>query len=536
MCARGAKGGLTRRDFIHRTAAASAALALEGTLHSAAAAKETAGEVPLRPRNVLFLMTDEHNVRCLSGMGHRHALTPNLDRLADNGVFFENALCAYPVCTASRGTIHTGMWPHTNGVHLNVDPDPHPTDGLAADTTLMATVFHDHGYKCYHHGKWHLGDVKRHSCYNWKTPFGSFPREDYLPALREYRRTHSVPKEMPEGARNVWGWPLYETPRMRKFHEEHPKLPYAAGRWELPLEISETAFITDQALKSMDESVDQSFMITWSDPGPHGPHTIQDPYYSRTDPADIDYPANLARPDYYRNDPSCQSYDYMGEEGVREYLRCYFGKIMRIDDQIGRLIERLEQTGRLEDTLIVFMADHGDMCGAHQTAGGKAIWCFYDEIVRVPFLMHWPRGIKGGRRVKTMASGVDLMPTILDYAGLHIPAQCQGESLRRFIEGEEDTDRLGFCEATHPHAAVVRRMISTHEWKLWIYYGGPLSQEVFRELRPTVLYHLTEDPGEEHNLADEPAYAKVRKELLGELVAWMRRTEDPWLERLPKLI
>lgn len=533
-----ANRSFSRRGFLQRAAGASAALALPRGASASPDDAVESGDAPVRPRNVLIFMVDEHNADYLSHMGHRHALTPNLDALANNGVFFENALCAYPVCTASRGAMHTGMWPHTSGMHLNVNPDPCPdlSRGLHPDTTLLGTVFHEHGYRAYHHGKWHMGDVKRHACYNWNPNLGSFAKENLAPAITEYHRTHGKPEKMPEGAREMWGFPFYEIPVMRKFIEEHPGLPYAAGRLEIPENLTWTGFITDQTLDTLDRVGDRPFMLTWSDPGPHGPHTLTEPYYSRIDPAEIDYPANLTRPEVYKNDPSCRSYDYMGEEGVREYLRCYSGRIQRIDRHIGRVIERLKEKGEFEDTLIVFIADHGDMCGSHRTAGGKAIWSFYDEIVRVPFFMHWPRGIQAGRRVKTFVNGTDLMPTLLDYAGLPVPEQCQGISLRRFIEGEEDLDRRGFCEATHPTAAAVRRMIATHDFRLWLYYAGPLSQNTFTEFRPTCLYRTSEDPGEEHNLAEDPAYAGVRRNLTAELLDWMRETGDPWLERLPKLV
>jgi arylsulfatase A-like enzyme len=225
----------------------------------------------------------------------------------------------------------------------------------------------------------------------------------------------------------------------------------------------------------------------------------------------------------------------MGEEGVREYLRCYYALIQKIDDQIGRILKRLQERGELDDTLIVFTADHGDMGGAHRAAGGKAIWAFYDEIVRVPLVMFWPRGIRGGRRVKTLVGNVDIMPTVLDYAGLPLPKQCQGESLRRFIDGQEDLGRPAFCEATHPQAVAVRRMIQTREWKLWFHYQGAPQRIPLPEVRPMALYHVSVDPGEEHNLAADPRYADVRRQLVERLVRWMKATHDPWLKYLPPL-
>jgi arylsulfatase A-like enzyme len=506
---------------------------------SVAWAAETArpsaeGPSPRRPKNVLLLMTDEYRAGCFSLLGHPLVRTPNLDRLAKGGAVFDHALCAYPVCTPSRGALHSGTWPHTSGVNLNVgQPDPNPAAGLPADAVLLATVFHDAGYKSYHHGKWHLGNVKRHACYNWNASLGCFPRDDYIPALARYSRAHPVPSGLPAGLNSYWGWPVFETPTMRQFHEQHPGLPYMTGRWTLPLEMDPTTFITDQALTDIDQSGGAPLMITWSDFGPHGPHLVEDPYYSRINPADIVLPKNADRPECLAQDPSCQAYDLMGEDGVREYLRCYYALIMKIDDQIGRILKRLEERGELNDTLIVFTADHGDMGGAHRAAGGKAIWAFYDETVRIPLLMFWPRGIPAGRRVQTLAGNIDVMPTLLDYAGLPIPKQCQGESLRRFIEGPEDLARPGFCEATHPQAVAVRRMIQTQEWKLWFHFQGPPQHVPLPESRPMALYHLSDDPGEEHNLAADPKYAGTRRQLLDRLVGWMKTTHDPWLKYLP---
>jgi arylsulfatase A-like enzyme len=501
----------------------------------ARAADPAATPAPPRPKNVLLIMCDEYHAQAFSFLGHPSVRTPNLDRLAGGGAVFENAVCAYPVCSASRGALHTGRWPHATGVHLNVDPDPNPDPsvGLRADATLMASGFHDHDYQTYHHGKWHIGDVTRHACYNWNPQAKSFPRGDYLPALARYSRTHRLPAGLPADLHTYWGWPVFETPRMRTFHELHPTLPYMAGRWTLPSEMDPTTFITNQALADIEACGGKPWMITWSEPGPHGPHLVQDPYYSRVDPARIVLPANTARPACLAGDPSCQAYDLMGEEGVREYLRCYTALIMKIDDQIGRILEKLRQTNELDDTLIVFTADHGDMCGSHQAAGGKAVWAFYDEIVRVPLLMHWPKGIRGGRRVKTLVNNVDLMPTLLDYAGLPVPEHCQGRSLRPLIDGAEDLARPAFCEATHPTAVAVRRMIRTQEWKLWIHDQGLPPQRPLPEARPMALYHLAEDPGEERNLAADARYAGVRRQLLDRLVEWMKATQDPWLDYVP---
>lgn len=497
-----------------------------------------------RPKNILFLMADEYNVRYLSANGHPQALTPNLDRLIREGVYFDNALCSFPVCTPSRGSLHTGMWPHTHGQELNVNAAKSNgtaapggiRGGLTADTRVLATSFYENGFACYHRGKWHLGEETRHACYNWN-PRAEASDTSQGEYLVKWKKTHPVPKDLPNGSwTEAGGWPVYAIPGMEKF--KACKLPYVAGRTSLPLAEDPTVYYTDRALEDLKERGNRPFMLTWSDPRPHGPHVIPEPYYSVVNPDTLPMPINLYRPDYCAKDPSCQSYDklmeFMGEAGVREYLRCYTGLVRKMDDQIGRLIQALEQSGELDDTLIVFTADHGDMSGSHRTGGGKAIWEFYDEIAKVPLIMFWPKGIPANRRIKTMAEGVDVMPTILDYAGLPVPAQCQGRSLRPYIEGAEDLNRPAFCEATNPEANVVRRMIRTQKWALWFYCQGKTGQ-VFKEIRPVELYNMINDPGQEHNLADDPAFADIKRKLLNNILDWMERTGDPWLKNMPFL-
>ncbi|MCF7816670.1 MAG: sulfatase-like hydrolase/transferase [Kiritimatiellales bacterium] len=528
---------MERRAFFSQGSCCIGATALVG-LRSASL---FADERKRRPKNVLFLMADEYNVRYLSANGHPQALTPNLDRLIREGAYFENALCSYPVCTPSRGTLHTGMWPHTHGQELNVNEakaeDAAPgtsRGGLTAETRLLATSFHENGFACYHRGKWHLGAETRHACYNWN-PRAEASDTSQRAFLAQWKKSHPVPADLPEGSWNeAGGWPVYAIPGMEKFKET--KLPYIAGRCSLPLAQDPTVYYADRALEDLKERGGNPFMLTWSDPRPHGPHTIPDPYYDAVNPDTLPVPDNLHRPDYCAQDPSCQSYDklmeFMGEAGVREYLRCYTGLVRKMDDQIGRLIQSLEQSGELEDTLIVFTADHGDMGGSHRTGGGKAIWEFYDEIVKVPLIMFWPKGIPAGRRIKTMAEGVDVMPTILDYAGLPVSAQCQGRSLRPYVEGAEDLDRPAFCEATNPEANLVRRLIRTQEWGLWFYCQGKPGQ-TFKEIRPVELYDMVNDPGQEHNLAGDPKHADVKKKMIKGILDWMERTGDPWLENMP---
>lgn len=491
----------------------------------------------LKPRNVLILMTDQQHPGALSCLGHPHIKTPNIDRLAEEGVLFENACCAAPVCTASRCGLHTGQYPHLKGPNLNCGaPETDPATGVQPDTPLLATYFHENGYRTCHHGKWHLGDIKRHSAWNWNSR-----AENYFIAYDKFLSKCEKKWEVtaPEGDAELFGWPLYMTDACKKAYHNaeelikgHPAPTFMCiGRTSLPLEYDRTTFATDCLLDDFNKYGRDPFMMVWSVVPPHAEWLVQDPYYSMVDINKLELPTNMTRPKHYEQSFACKLFDLLGEEGVREYLRCYYAQVMQVDDQVGRIIDKLEHMGQLDDTLIVFTSDHGDMNGSHK-AVGKGFQAYYDEIVKVPLIIRWPKGIKPGRKVKTIVNNVDVMPTLLDYAGLEIPSDCHGQSLRSFIDGKEDMQRAGYCERTHPELEIAERMIRTHQWKLSFSYWTKTGTE----FRPPELYDLSADPTEQTNIASDSKYEPVKQKLLKRLTGWMEDTNDPWLKRLPKLV
>ncbi len=537
--------GITRREFLQATGGISAGILLSGP---AAAAAVGTGAPKERPRNVLMLMTDQHHPDVLSFLGHPHVKTPNLDRLAREGVYFDNACPAYPFCTPARAAIVTGRWPHVMGPHVNVSTrDRDPKKGLQPNEIMTESILSNRGLKAFQHGKWHLGGLKRHRCYNWKKDIYEYYAE-YDRMIKEYNRTHKI--DAPKGQEELYGWPLYMTEACARGHKAYRaemirrakakgkkasgQRTSLIGREALPLKLDKTVWMTDETLKDLNEYGKDPFMMTWSACPPHAFWAVPDPYYSQIKVEKIKLPTNQSRPEYLKGHNGAQLFDAMGEEGAREYLRCYYGLVNLIDVQVGRILKKLEDMKQLDDTLIVFVSDHGDMNAAHQCIG-KGIGEFYDEIARVPMLMWWPKGIRGRRRVKTMVNHVDIMPTILDYMGAPVPAQCQGESLRPYIEGKEDLSRAGYCERTYPDSIMVARMIRTQEWKLSIRVGGKPPKRPMKLNWPVQMYNMKTDPGEEKNLGANPDFAKVRRDLTDRMVAWMKQTNDPWAKTLPKL-
>ena len=268
-------------------------------------------------------------------------------------------------------------------------------------------------------------------------------------------------------------------------------------------------------------------MLTCSFQDPHDPNVVPSPYYEAFVPTEIALPANFGRPEArFANDWARRIVADLGEVGLRELLRIYYGSIRLIDDQVGRVLDALERTGRYEDTIVVFTSDHGDMAGGHGMFW-KSTTNFYDEIVRIPLIISYPRRIKPGQN-HMAASLVDIMPTLLDLAGRPIPENIDGHSLAPYLLRERDpasAPPYRFCERVNPNAELTRRvapgtpgsfMIRGKGWKYIKYPDG----EEF-------LYHLAEDPGETKNLAAQPSYSDQKNVLRRELEAWLVKTRYP---------
>lgn len=298
----------------------------------------------------------------------------------------------------------------------------------------------------------------------------------------------------------------------------------------------EDTWVANETLDLLDKYGDQPFMLTCSVHPPHAFWMAPDPFYSMYDPNDIELASNQTRPEYYKRSIGVRFFDALGEAGVKEFLRCYYAQVSEVDDHVGRLVKKLKDIGQYENTLIIFTSDHGDMNGAHRHVTKSVTPALYEETAKVPLVMTCPNLLPKGKRVKTMANGVDVMPTILDYLDQTIPAHVQGQSLRPCIEGREDLERPAYTESTHPGAQYVARRIRTPEWRFYFtYQNWSTKGERFVQDAPLELFNLVDDPGEERNLAGDPKYRDVVKRLDAQLRQHLRDTDDPWLDRLPPL-
>lgn len=438
--------------------------------------------------NLLFVLADDHGPWAMRCAGNGEIRSPNLDRLASEGIRFENFFCTSPVCSPARASILTGRIPSQHGVHdfLHFQSDgagglkhPVPADRVRflAGMPTYAELLADLGYDTCLSGKWHLGDSA--------TPQSGF--QAWNP--------------MPYGAANYFAVPVVEDGVLVK-HE---------GRYASDL-------FTDNALRFLarQANVERPFCLALHFTAPHGPWAREH------------HPAALWD-DYYENCPfkSVPAGEAlpMGFHAAavdaktrRRNLAGYFAAIEGMDRNLGRLLDWLDEQALAQHTLVVFMSDNGMNMGHHGVFGkGNATWPqnMFDTSVKVPCLFRRPGHVPAGRRNTNLLSQYDWLPTLMDYIGAaeHTPSGLPGRSFAPLLSGRPGTARKS-VHVFDEYGPV--RMIRSQEWKLvWRYPAGAHE-----------LYNVADDPEERANLFNRPGHTDRIRELRGELDDWFARFVD----------
>lgn len=493
---------------------------------------------PPRKPNVLMLVCDQLTASVLSCYGGP-VQTPNIDRIAREGVRFNQATCTTPFCSPSRASLVTGMYPHAHGIVVNCsdsgEANPAKQAGITREDVTLEKLVNQLGYATHHYGKWHL--------FGERLPYYPdmySPHPEYSSEMADVFAKAKAGDPADRMDWYVWSLPVETAPELKaavanlgdrwkdvRLQEFVVKM----GRLKLPLDQVMEVRTADHTVNQIRAATanQKPFMVTCSFNGPHDPNATPSPYYEKFDPAKLVLPANRnVREARFEKHWSRRIVADLGEPGLREFLRIYYGMVMLIDDQVGRILKTLEQTGTLDNTLVIFTTDHGDMAGGHGMVW-KSNDSFYDEIARVPLLMRYPRLFKP-QQSELAVDFTDIMPTVLDVLGQPIPKHVQGQSLVPFLTGRKSAKharQYSFCERIPANAKNDRHvlpgtsgsfMVRGHGWK-YIRYGGNKPQEF--------LYHLTDDPGETRNLIAEKKYAGQREKLSKELNAWLGRTDWP---------
>ncbi|MCL5270765.1 MAG: sulfatase-like hydrolase/transferase [bacterium] len=542
---------LNRREFLRQLGltAGAAALGLHGTPARGAA---VAGKKGI---NVLFLMTDQHHFRLLGAAGNPLAHTPNLDRLAREGAFFEDHFVPVPYCSPTRASLISGQWPHRvaasrwnqfdpnrPGILENIE-SPHGVMGTEFPSTEM--TLHDHGWQTAHRGKWHLGDTGDFACYE---SLGRYSDKGYLEWLEQHVPAAQFAGD--PGQAEYHDRPLYMIPDIvetnRKMKEwavtakisERLRRAVAGGagqiigRTPIPLEYLPEGYITKQVLEKMEEFAPKgNWMITCSFSPPHPAYVAPEPYYGMLarDKAPIAGDAAVF-PAWMEDNMGRVWAKSMTPAAMREYIAVYYGQVAAMDALFGKILDKLDELGQAANTLVLFTSDHGDMVGRHGFVG-KGGPIFYDNLMHVPLLMRLPGVIPAGKRVGGLSSAIDIMPTLLDYCSQAIPPAVQGRSLRPLIEGQSGKGREYVFGMSASSETNVMRMVRSRRWKY-----------VCRTVNGRHdLYDLDADPNENVNLIEDPAAAKPEnleraRERHAVLRRWMAESGDPWASFVPETL
>ena len=512
--------------------------------------------------NFLIFITDQFNPNCLGYAGHPVVNTPYLDQLAASGMVFSRAYSNQPLCMPARATLFTGLTPRGHGVRMNGIP-------LSPTIPTFTEALQDAGYHTHCCGKihLHLSSTSKGATTDeldpqdypenrslWlegvindlPLPYYGLESVDYVNGHGHYSYGHYtqwLKREHPESSHLFFEQTPLETPSLAAnlFNR-------SSYKWALPAALHPATWIADQTIAFLQKAKteERPFALMCSFQEPHPPFAPPAPYCYRHDPADV--PPPLGRDGEYEALPP--HFKLMRETAVRSsgnhsqpmkatdpyYAECaahYYGLIEMIDDQIGRVMTMLNQTGLMENTVVIFLADHGEALGDHGM-WGKGPYHF-DSVIRVPFLVSWPGHIQPDSTCDEIVSLLDFAPTILDMAAVAIPegrippepeapaapSPWPGQSLRPMLLGEDETtanagsERCALIEMDEDYLSFKMRTLVTKQYRLTVYSGLDYGE----------LFDLENDPYELQNLWDEPAKYLLRNELKDKLLHKIMTTD-----------
>ena len=508
---------MSRRDFIRNTTVAAAGAA--GPEPRESVEREgVPGDVG-RP-NILVLMTDQQRYDSLGCYGVSFSHTPNLDGLAAEGVVFERCYVNNPICTPSRASLFTGKHLPEHGVYRLYD-------NLPEDEVLFTERLQEAGYRTALFGKLHVSSVHYEShvrhphdgfdvyeqCHegslNMGTPYQAYSHwlKEKDPAFyerlaREKRGVLHVPREL-----HMTYWAAERTIDFLRSHRQSSAAPFFCM-----MSVFEPHNPYEHYPKEMGALVDADAIPEPAPPPREG---------EAARPAEIE---RAARESYLG------AFDSYSREDLRKMRHGYYASVAYGDLEFGRVLKVLEEEGYAENTLVIFLSDHGDMLGDHGLLVKGAF--FYEANVRVPLLMRWPKRFKGRLRVPALVQPHDLAATVLSAAGVDAGKIAQvmpdARNLLELVDGSAEAvhEDVVCCYRNSGNAKgrvywdppVHATMILDGRYKLNVWHGTD-------EGLQGELYDLEQDPGERHNLYEAPEMREVRLRLTGRLLGWLAQRE-----------
>lgn len=498
---------ISRRDFIKTTAMAAVAFNI----------------IRCSPRkekpNLLFIWTDQQRADTMAIYGNRKIEVPNLNKLASQSIVLENPYVTQPVCTPSRSSVMTGLYPHTNGC---IDNNIHLPDSIPCTPEII----NDPDYRTAYYGKWHLGDefFAQHGFEEW------ISIEDIYNQYFSEGRDKSLVSDYSNYLKSIGYQPDGDRGEFTR--------DYAS---KLPIEHCKPKFLEEKACDFLKRNKNNPFMLYVNFLEPHPP--FNGPLNGKYDPDSIDLPPNFDDDleddeplryrmireklfnEYYKGEPLKTEQDW------RKMKSKYWGLVSQVDLSIGAILKQVEDLGLAENTIIVFTSDHGEMMGAHKLLNKTVM---YEEAVKVPWLMKFPNLNSKHQFVKGRFGQIDLLPTILD--AMECDHKLQGESLIPVLNGSNRPSRDVFIEwnnkdrddelnskiknvtkseIQNAKETFVRTVITQDGWKL-----------CWADKDKSQLFDLNKDPYETTNLYYKSGYADKVSQLKEKIKDWQKKTKD----------
>lgn len=435
--------------------------------------------------NILLILPDQMRASAMGCDGNKEVQTPNIDRLASEGMLFKRTYANVPVCCPARAILMTGTYPQVNGMIAN-------DLRLREEHITIAERLRDAGYRTGFIGKWHLDGG---------------PRD---------------PGFVPPGPRRQGFefWAAYEC------HHKHFQPDYFRDTPErIVVDKFEPEASCDFAVEFLkSQPKDKPFFLTVQMGPPHDPYGAPEEYMKRYDAEKLTpdaswQPGSETRPTPkagLRRGPLANRFVPVGG---KEEIAAYYAAITAIDDQVGRLLTTLKETDADENTIILFTSDHGDMLGNH---GMRRKRKPHDESARVPGIIRWPARVPQGKIVDTLFSHIDMPPTLLALAGLDVPEEMQGADLSRVALGETTEG---------PEAVLLQIFVPYKGDAILAPWRGIITKDhTYARYKnaPWVLFDDQADPQQMKNLATDATSNEVREKLDTHLAALMKKHGDSW--------
>jgi arylsulfatase len=440
--------------------------------------------------NILWYCTDQQRFDTIRALGNPHVRSPVIDSLVGQGVAFTHAYCQSPICTPSRASIMTGLYP--SRVHNTRNGnDTFPAEAPPLISKLIA----DSGYHCGMIGKFHLVSA------------GHRPEPRLDDGFSDWWHSHAPRDDWPPGTHDYADWARAKGADLNALRETE-------GR--IPTELHQTTWASERAIEFISREHEQPWLLNINIYDPHPPFIPPKSYADQFNADDM--PGPYFRESDLAHQAKFAAVDFQDEvrtpeeHNARDAQAKYYAMIAQIDDQFARILDCLDATGQRDNTVIIFTSDHGETLGDH---GLMYKGCrFYEGLVRVPLIFSWPGHFQQNVQADGLVELLDMSATILDLCGVPIPDYFQGTSLLPVLKGEQDGAELRpfvrseYFEALDPFftggTGSYATMYRDERFKLSLYHDQKLGE----------LYDLDADPWEFDDLWDAPDWQAKKAELV----------------------